>query len=96
MIRFFRFSPSRLALIYIGLSVLVLGLFALPLYYAWRVNLRTFKAYVQGEEMQRLVEVFDKQGATALATMMQSQVKSLPRDEIMGSLTLQKYLLPGT
>jgi len=33
MIRLFCFSPSRLALLYIVLSVRVLGLFAIPLWY---------------------------------------------------------------
>jgi hypothetical protein len=32
MIRLFRFSPARLAILYVVLSVLVLGLFALPLW----------------------------------------------------------------
>ena len=46
MIRFFGFSPSRLALGYIALSVLALALFAIPLWYGWRVNISTFRAYV--------------------------------------------------
>jgi formate hydrogenlyase transcriptional activator len=95
MIRFFRFSPSRLAVIYIALSALVLGLFAIPLWYAWRVNLATFKAYVQGEEMQRLVEVFDKDGVKALAAVMQSRVKNLPGDEIMILADASKVSLAG-
>jgi hypothetical protein len=37
-----------LALPYIALSVLVLALFALPLWSVWRVNRSTFRAYVQG------------------------------------------------
>jgi hypothetical protein len=32
MIKFFRFSPSRLAFVYIALSVFVLALFAIPLW----------------------------------------------------------------
>ena len=47
MISSFRFSPSRLALVYIALGVLALGLFAIPLWYAWRVNISTFRAYVR-------------------------------------------------
>jgi len=79
MISFFRFSPSRLALVYIALSVLTLALFAIPLWYAWRVNLSTFREYVQGEEMQRLALVFDGEGAKGLATAMESQVRKLAR-----------------
>ena len=41
MIRFFRFSPSRLALGYIALSVPVLAILPIPLWYAWRVNSRS-------------------------------------------------------
>jgi hypothetical protein len=46
MSRFFRFSASRLALVYIAVGVLALALFAIPLWYGWRVNISTFRAYV--------------------------------------------------
>jgi PAS domain S-box-containing protein len=95
MIRFFHFSPSRLALAYIALSVFVLALFAIPLWYAWRVNLSTFREYVQGEDLQRLVEVFDREGAKGLAAMMESQVRSLPGDEIMVFADASKLRLAG-
>ena len=74
MISFFRFSPSRLALVYIALSVFVLALFAIPLWYGWRVNLATFREYVQGEDMQGLVDIFHREGAKALVKAMESQV----------------------
>jgi PAS domain S-box-containing protein len=95
MIRFFRFSPSRLALGYIALSVLVLALFAIPLWYAWRVNISTFRAYVQGEDMQKLVDIFDRQGAKALVTAMESQARSLPGDQIMVLADSSKLRLAG-
>src|SRR5213594_1074492 len=95
MIRFFRFSPSRLALVYIALSVLTLALFAIPLWYAWRVNLSTFREYVQGEEMQRLALVFDGEGAKGLATAIESQVRSLPGDKIMVFADPSKRRLAG-
>src|SRR6476659_6653959 len=95
MIRFFHFSPSRLALAYIALSVFVLALFAIPLWYAWRVNISTFREYVQGEDLQRLVEVFDREGAKGLAAMMESQVRSLPGDEIMVFADASKLRLAG-
>ena len=79
MIRFFRFSPSRLALAYIALSVLALALFAIPLWYAWRVNLSTFRAYVQGADLQRLVDVFHSAGAKGLAAAIDSQAAKLAR-----------------
>jgi cytochrome c-type biogenesis protein CcmH/NrfG len=95
MIRSFRFSPSRLALGYIALSVLALSLFAIPLWYAWRVNISTFRAYVQGEDMQRLVDIFDREGAKALVTAMESQVRSLPADQIMVLADASKVRLAG-
>ena len=95
MIRFLRFSPSRLALVYIALSVLALALFAIPLWYAWRANLSTFRAYVHGEDMQRLVEVFDREGAKELAAAMESRARSLPSDEIMVFAAPSKLRLAG-
>ncbi len=95
MIRLFRFSPARLALAYIALSVLVLALFAMPLWYAWRVNRSTFRAYVQGEDLQRLVEVFDREGAKGLATAMDSHMTRLPGDEIMVFADASKLRLAG-
>src|SRR5437879_6613704 len=96
MIRFFRFSPSRLARAYVALSVLVLALFAIPLWYAWRTNISTFRAYVQGEDLQRLVEVFHSEGAKGLATAMESRARSLPGDEIMVFADASKLRLAGT
>jgi formate hydrogenlyase transcriptional activator len=95
MIKFFRFSPSRLALVYIALSVLAIALFAIPLWNAWRVNISTFRAYVQGEDMQRLVEVFHRGGAKALVTAMELEVRSLPADQIMVLADGSKRRLAG-
>jgi hypothetical protein len=44
MIRFFRFS--QLALGYIALSVPVLAILPIPPWYARRMNISTFRAYV--------------------------------------------------
>lgn len=95
MIKFFRFSPTRLALAYIALSVLALALFAIPLWYAWRVNLSTFREYVQGEDMQRLLEAFDREGAKGLTAAMESQLRSLPSDEIIVLADASKLRLAG-
>ena len=95
MNRTFRFSLSRLALVYIALSVLAIALFAIPLWYAWRVNISTFRAYVQGEELQRLADILDREGAKALVTAMESQVKTLPADQIMVLADASKLRLAG-
>ena len=83
MIRIFRFSPSRLASAYVVLSVLVLALFAIPLWYAWNVNLSTFKVYVLGNEVQRMVDTFESEGAAGLVAAINSRVAGLPDDEVM-------------
>jgi formate hydrogenlyase transcriptional activator len=70
-------------------------LFAIPLWYAWRVNLSTFRAYVQGEDMQRLVDVFDREGAKALVAAMESHARSLPADQIMVLADASKVRLAG-
>src|SRR6476660_9950474 len=95
MIRAFRFSPSRLALSYIALSVLVLVLFAVPLWYVWNVNISTFRAYVEGEHMQRMLDVFDREGPQALAAAIDSQVGSKRGDEIMVLADASKARLAG-
>src|SRR5207247_8154170 len=63
MNRLLRFSPVRLALAYFLLTVLVLSLSAIPLWYAWRVNLSHLRSYVPGEVVQRFVYVFERYGA---------------------------------
>jgi hypothetical protein len=78
-----------------ALSVFVLALFAIPLWYAWRVNLSTFKAYVQGEDMQRLVDIFHREGAQGLATAMESRVRNLPGDEVIVFADASKLRLAG-
>ena len=83
MIEPFRFSPSRLALSYVALSVLVLALFAVPLWYAWSVNLGTFRAYVHAEDVQRLTAVLGRQGASELAAQIDSLAASYPRDQVI-------------
>src|SRR5262245_45989536 len=95
MTRFLRFSPSRLALVYIALSVLALALFAIPLWYGWRSNIATFREYVHGNDMQRLMDIFDREGAKGLATAIESQVARLPGGEIMIFADAAKARLAG-
>ena len=95
MTRIFRFSPSRLAFAYIVLSVVVLALFAIPLWYAWNVNISTFKVYVLGTEVQRMVDTFESEGATGLAAAIDSRVAGLPDDEVMILADASKAKLAG-
>ena len=95
MTRLLRFSPLRLALGYIALGVVALGLLALPLWYSWRTNLATFKAYVHGSDQQRLVEVFDREGASGLTATITSLAASLPGGEILIFADPSRRLLAG-
>jgi PAS domain S-box-containing protein len=95
MIRFARFSPSKVALSYIALSVLVLFFFAVPLWYAWTVNIGTFRAYVQGEDVQRLVDIFHRDGASGLSAAIQSRAASASQDEVVAFADASKTLLAG-
>src|SRR5262249_17904137 len=95
MIHSFPFSAPRLVAGYIALSVFVLALFGIPLWYAWHANLSTFKEYVHGEDMQRLVELFDREGVKGLATAMEAQVSRLPGDEIIVFADASKLRLAG-
>ena len=95
MTRLLRFSPLRLALGYIALGVVALGLLALPLWYAWRTNLATFKAYVHGADQHGLVEVFDREGANGLTAAIASLTASLPGNEIMIFADPSRRLLAG-
>ena len=94
MMRLFRFSPARLAYANIALSVLVLALFAAPLWYACAEPL-DFREYVQGEDLRRLVEAFDREGAKGLATAMDAHVSRVPSDQIMVFADASKRRLAG-
>ncbi|PYN81040.1 MAG: hypothetical protein DMD97_02800, partial [Candidatus Rokuibacteriota bacterium] len=83
MIGLFRFSPSRLALVYVALSALVLGLFAIPLWYVWRVNYSTLRTYIDAEDVRTMVDTFEREGPTGLAAAIEARVRILPRDEIL-------------
>ena len=83
MIRLFRFSPARLALLYVALSVLVLGLFAIPLWYVWRANYSILRTYVRAKDVQSLVDVFDREGPKALADAIEAGVRTSSRDEFV-------------
>src|SRR6202163_1211531 len=95
MTRIFRFSPSRLAFAYVALSVLVLALFAIPLWYAWNVNISAFKVYVLGTEVQRMVDTFESEGTAGLAAAINSRVAGLPTDEVMMLADASKTKLAG-
>ena len=83
MVHPLRVSPSRLALSYVALSLAVLGLFAIPLWYAWSVNFSTFKEYVHADDVRRLTQIFEQQGPTALAAAIELQAAAASPDKII-------------
>jgi formate hydrogenlyase transcriptional activator len=95
MIGSLRFSPSRLALGYISLGLVALALFAIPLWYSWRANISTFREYVQEEDVQKLIDIFHREGAKGLATAVESYAKSLPDDRIIVLADRSKLRLAG-
>ncbi len=95
MMRLLRFSATRIALVYIALGVLALALLAVPMWFAWRANLTTSRAYVEGEQVQRLVELFGREGAKGLVADIAARAASLPRDEIVVLADPSKTRLAG-
>jgi hypothetical protein len=81
MNRLLRSSPARLALACRLRTLLVLAVFAIPPSYAWRVNLSTAGAHAPGESIQRLVDIFERDGAGGLAAAIDSQLLPLVRGD---------------
>jgi PAS domain-containing protein len=63
--------------------VLVLALFAIPLWYAWSVNISTFREYVHADNAQRLTGIFEREGAGGLAAIIEAEAASRSSDEIV-------------
>ena len=72
--RFTRSSALALAVGYVGLGVVTLALFALPLWYAWRVTVEDYRVGLIQEDMQRFTEVFNRRGAEGLAAFIDERV----------------------
>ena len=85
----------RYSLGYILLGIAALALFAIPLWYGYRDNLGTFRAYVPGAEMQRLADLFQRDGTQAAAAAVEAYLPSLPRDEVIVFADPDKRRLAG-
>jgi len=72
--RFTRSSALALALGYVGLGVVALALFALPLWYAWRVTVEEYRVELIQEDVQRFSEVFARRGAEGLSAFIDERV----------------------
>ena len=90
-----RFTPARFALSYIALGVVALALLAVPLWYGFRANLGTFRSYVPAAEVQKFVEIFDRDGPQAVAAALDAYAKALPPDQLALFSDPQKRRLAG-
>jgi signal transduction histidine kinase len=74
MFRPVRFSALNIALGYVAVSLAVLALFATPLWYAWRHTIEQGRTEVLKADADKLIDLFAKQGADALAAAIETQV----------------------
>lgn len=74
MIRRLRFSALNVALGYVAVSLVVLALFATPLWYAWSNTIEQSRTEVLQAEAQSMMNLFARQGADALAAAIGTRV----------------------
>ena len=79
-----RSSALALAAFYVALGVVALGLFALPVWYAWRVTLEEYRIELIQEDVQRFTEVFMRRGPDGLTDFINERVNL----QIAGDRTL--------
>jgi PAS domain S-box-containing protein len=90
-----RLTPARFALSYIALGVVALALLAVPLWYGFQANLGTFRSYIPAAEMQRLVDIFHRDGPKAAAAAVDASAKTLPPDQVALLVDPRKQRLAG-
>ena len=71
-----RFSVFTLVISYVVLSICVLGVFAIPLSYAWEQTIEKGGMELLQEDTQRMAATFYEQGADELATIIHRRVGS--------------------
>ena len=76
MIKSLRFSVSALtlSLSYVAVSLVVLAAFAMPLWYEWRNTIEQGRTEMIQADAQKMVDLFAKDGADALAAAIETQV----------------------
>jgi signal transduction histidine kinase len=84
MIRLPRFSAFNLALGYILLSVVMLAVFAAPLWYAWQENVGKHRIEFLRDDARRLASIFQQQGAAGLASVIDARLqRHHPRENVI-------------
>jgi signal transduction histidine kinase len=77
MARVLRLSALRLAIAYIVLSIVVLGVLTVPLRYAWHQNIEDARSEIIKEDAQSMSDILDKQGIAALVGVIDARVAKL-------------------
>ena len=87
MARFVRFSAFRLAIAYIALSMGVLGLFAVPLWYTWNQNIEDVREELIKEDAQTMSDILNEQGIEVLAGVINARVAKQRTGNLVISLS---------
>jgi signal transduction histidine kinase len=87
MARFVRFSAFGLALAYIALSIGVLGILAVPLWYAWDQNIADVREELVKEDAQTMSDILNQQGIEALAGVINARVAKQRTGNLVISLS---------
>jgi signal transduction histidine kinase len=74
MINMIRSSAVSLALGYVALGITALVLFAAPLWYAWQVTIQEGRAEILQADAQRLTDVYRRDGAAGLKSLIDTRV----------------------
>jgi signal transduction histidine kinase len=86
-----RSSATNLAFAYILLGLAALGLFAAPLWYAWRVTIQEGRVEILQADAQRLTDEFRREGASGLTAFITRRVEAQIAGERVLLLTDESY-----
>ena len=79
-----RSSAVSLALGYVVLGITALVLFAAPLWYAWHVTIQEGRGEILQADVQRLIDVYHRDGAEALKNFIDARVRmQIPGERIL-------------
>ena len=84
MSKVIRSTTFALSFGYIAFGIVALVLFAAPLWYAWEVTVEDGRSEILHADMQRLTDVFHREGAIGLKTFIDARVgMQLPAERIL-------------
>ncbi len=96
MTKLIRSSAFFLAVGYVFLGILALGMFATPLWYAWRVTINDGRAELLQADTQRFNAVFQRDGPEQLISFINARVgMQIPGERILVLADSNKRVLAG-